>query len=97
MMASAPIFTAESTFCINKKEYADCTGFSLDAVSYTHLSLKTVPQSYREGALGLGAGKWHMIRTVVPVSYTHLDDIGQDDPHQRVHADKLPDAVIEVA
>ena len=28
-------------------------------------SLKTVPQSYREGALGLGAGKWHMIRTVV--------------------------------
>lgn len=28
-------------------------------------SLKTVPQSYREGALGLGAGKWHMIATVV--------------------------------
>ena len=28
-------------------------------------SLKTVPQSYREGALGLGAGKWRMIRTVV--------------------------------
>ncbi len=28
-------------------------------------SLKTVPASYREGALGLGAGKWHMIRTVV--------------------------------
>ncbi len=28
-------------------------------------SLKTVPMSYREGALGLGAGKWHMIRTVV--------------------------------
>ena len=28
-------------------------------------SLKTVPQSYREGALGLGSGKWHMIRTVV--------------------------------
>ena len=27
--------------------------------------LKTVPQSYREGSLGLGAGKWHMIRTVV--------------------------------
>ena len=24
-----------------------------------------MPQSYREGALGLGAGKWHMIRTVV--------------------------------
>lgn len=28
-------------------------------------SLKTVPQAYREGALGLGAGKWHMIHTVV--------------------------------
>ena len=31
----------------------------------TQESLKTVPQSYREGALGLGAGKWHMVRTVV--------------------------------
>ena len=31
----------------------------------TQESLKTVPQSYREGALGLGAGKWHTIRTVV--------------------------------
>ena len=28
-------------------------------------SLKTVPQSYREGAFGLGAGKWRTIRTVV--------------------------------
>lgn len=28
-------------------------------------SLKTVPDSYREGALGLGSGKWHMIRTVI--------------------------------
>ena len=28
-------------------------------------SLKTVPQGYREGALGLGAGKWHIIRTIV--------------------------------
>lgn len=28
-------------------------------------SLKTVPKSYREGALALGSGKWHMIRTVV--------------------------------
>lgn len=28
-------------------------------------SLKVVPQAYREGALGLGAGKWYMIRTVV--------------------------------
>ncbi len=31
----------------------------------TQESLKTVPQSYREGALGLGSGKWRMIRTVV--------------------------------
>lgn len=31
----------------------------------TQESLKTVPKAYREGALGLGAGKWHMIRTVV--------------------------------
>lgn len=31
----------------------------------TQESLKTVPHSYREGALGLGAGKWHMVRTVV--------------------------------
>ena len=31
-------------------------------VRTTQESLKTVPQSYREGALGLGAGKWHMIR-----------------------------------
>ena len=31
----------------------------------TQESLKTVPASYREGALGLGAGKWHMIRTIV--------------------------------
>lgn len=28
-------------------------------------SLKTVPDSYREGALALGAGRWYMIRTVV--------------------------------
>ena len=28
----------------------------------TQESLKTVPQGYREGALGLGAGKWHIIR-----------------------------------
>ena len=31
----------------------------------TQESLKTVPQSYREGSLALGSGKWHMIRTVV--------------------------------
>ena len=34
-------------------------------VRTTQESLKTVPQSYREAALGLGAGKWRMIRTVV--------------------------------
>lgn len=31
----------------------------------TQESLKTVPRSYREGAFGLGAGKWRTIRTVV--------------------------------
>ena len=31
----------------------------------TQESLKTVPQSYREGAFGLGAGKWRVFRTVV--------------------------------
>ena len=31
----------------------------------TQESLKTVPQSYREGAFGLGAGQWRVIRTVV--------------------------------
>ena len=31
----------------------------------TQESLRTVPRSYREGALGLGAGKWRPIRTVV--------------------------------
>ena len=41
----------------------------------TQESLKTVPQSYREGAFGLGAGKWRVIRTTqeslktVPQSY----------------------------
>ena len=34
-------------------------------VRTTQESLKTVPDSYREGALALGAGKWHMVRTVV--------------------------------
>ena len=31
----------------------------------TQESLKTVPRSYREGAFGLGAGKWRVVRTVV--------------------------------
>ena len=34
-------------------------------VRTTQESLKTVPQSYREGAFALGAGKWRTIRTVV--------------------------------
>lgn len=34
-------------------------------ISNTRESLKTVPDSYREGALALGSGKWHMVRTVV--------------------------------
>ena len=34
-------------------------------ISNTTESLKTVPNSYREGALALGSGKWHMVRTVV--------------------------------
>lgn len=34
-------------------------------VRTTQESLKTVPAPYREGALGLGSGKWHMIRTIV--------------------------------
>lgn len=31
----------------------------------TQESLKTIPFGYREGAFGLGAGKWRVIRTVV--------------------------------
>ncbi len=31
----------------------------------TEEALKTVPVSYREGALGMGATKWYMIRTVI--------------------------------
>ena len=34
-------------------------------ISNTRESLLNVPRSYREGALALGSGKWHMIRTVV--------------------------------
>ena len=34
-------------------------------ISNTTESLKTVPNSYREGALALGSGKRHMVRTVV--------------------------------
>ncbi|MCR5580324.1 MAG: phosphate ABC transporter permease PstA [Pseudobutyrivibrio sp.] len=31
----------------------------------TQEALKTVPESYRMGAAGLGAGKWHTIRTIL--------------------------------
>lgn len=31
----------------------------------TQEALKTVPNSYRHGAIGLGSGKWHMIRTIL--------------------------------
>ena len=31
----------------------------------TQEALKTVPDSYRTGAIGLGSGKWHMIRTIL--------------------------------
>ena len=41
------------------------TGIPSTIIRTTQESLKTVPQSFREAALGLGAGKWHMIRTVV--------------------------------
>ena len=34
-------------------------------VRNTQESLKTVPDSYRQGAIGLGAGKWYMIRTIL--------------------------------
>ena len=31
----------------------------------TQEALKTVPDMYRNGAYGLGSGKWHMIRTIL--------------------------------
>lgn len=31
----------------------------------TQEALKTVPNTYRNGAIGLGSGKWHMIRTIL--------------------------------
>ena len=31
----------------------------------TQEALKTVPDGYRQGAIGLGAGKWYMIRTIL--------------------------------
>ena len=34
-------------------------------ISNTRESLQNVPQAWRDGALALGSGKWHMVRTVV--------------------------------
>ncbi len=34
-------------------------------VRTTQEALKTVPNEYREGALGIGTTKWHMIRTII--------------------------------
>ncbi len=31
----------------------------------TQEALKTVPESYRSGAIGMGAGKWYVIRTIL--------------------------------
>ena len=68
----------------------------------TQESLKTVPQSYREGAFGLGAGKWRTIRTVVlrgrrhhrlhPGSRTHTGRDGGAAVHRRLcpHAVRRP-------
>ena len=39
----------------------------------TQEALRTVPQSYREGALGCGATKWYMIRTIIlPSTYSSI-------------------------
>ncbi len=34
-------------------------------ISTTQSALKTVPMSYRSGAMGIGATKWYMIRTII--------------------------------
>ena len=65
----AAIYLTE--YASNKKlveaiEYAAETLSGIPSIMRTtQESLKTVPQSYREGAFGLGAGKWRVIRTVV--------------------------------
>lgn len=39
----------------------------------TQEALKTVPNSYRQGAIGLGSRKWHMIRTIlIPSAMTGI-------------------------
>lgn len=45
----------------------------------------------------IGPGHHNVEQLHAPEAQPAQDDIGQDDPHQRVHADKPPDAVIEVA
>ncbi len=48
----------------------------------TQEALKTVPESYRTGALGIGATKWYMIRTIIlPSAYAGHCDRG--DPFHR--------------
>ena len=53
----------------NKSILAGCLTLAImnlpTVMRTTQESLKTVPQSYREGGLALGAGKWRVIRTVV--------------------------------
>ena len=41
------------------------TSLLAGALTLVIMNLPTVPQSYREGAFGLGAGKWRVVRTVV--------------------------------
>lgn len=54
---------------LNKSILAGCLTLAImnlpTIMRTTQESLKTVPQSDREGAFGLGAGKWRVIRTVV--------------------------------
>lgn len=54
---------------LNKSILAGCLTLAImnlpTVMRTTQESLKTVPQSYREGGLALGAGKWRVIRTVV--------------------------------
>ena len=59
----AAIYLTE--YATNRKVVAAIEFATETIVRTTQESLKTVPQSYREGALALGAGKWHMVRTVV--------------------------------
>ena len=75
-LAGAIEFAAETLAGIPSILYAMmgtmvfCTALGLQrtlptVIRTTQESLKAVPRSYREGALGLGAGQWRAIRTVV--------------------------------